>query len=84
MSRIRVTIDRLKLNGVDARDAQALADGLRNGLSDVLMNKSARTKWDNSSKPVMRLGNMAVTPGQSGARQFGGAVARAIGKGLKQ
>jgi hypothetical protein len=83
MSRIRVTIDRLKLNGVDPHDARALAEGLRSGLTGVLMNRSARAKWDNSSTPVMRLGNMALAPGPSGARHFGNKMARAIEKGLK-
>jgi hypothetical protein len=83
MSRIRIRIDRLKLNGIDPRDARALAEGLRSGLSGVLMNRSPRAKWENSSTPVMRLGNMTLAPGASGARHFGNNLARAIGKGLK-
>jgi hypothetical protein len=83
VSRIHVTIDRLKLSGVDPRDARALAEALRSGLSGVLMNKSAGAGWDNSSKPVMRLSNMALTPGPFGARHFGNNLARTIGKGLK-
>ena len=83
MSRVRVIIDGLKLNGMDPREARALKEGLRIGLSSMLKDKSARAKWDNSSTPVMRLGNMALTPGPSGARHVGNNIARAIGKGLK-
>jgi|NGEPerStandDraft_6_1074524.scaffolds.fasta_scaffold335930_2 hypothetical protein len=84
MSRIRVTIDRLVLKGFEAGERKALVEGLQAELSRVLANPAARAEWARPHRtPVLRLGRMALEPGPSGGRKFGGAVARAVGRGLK-
>ena len=84
MSRIRVTIDRLVLKGFEAGERKALVEGLQGELSRVLADPAGRAEWARSHRtPVMRLGAMGLDAGPSGGRKFGGAVARAVGKGLK-
>jgi hypothetical protein len=84
VSRIRVTIDQLVLNGFEAGEGKALVEGLQKELSRVLADTAGRADWARSHRtPVLRLGRMALEPGPSGGRKFGGAVARAVGKGLK-
>jgi hypothetical protein len=84
MSRIRVTIDRVVLNGLEAADRTALLEGLRTELSRALGDPAARGEWARSHRtPVLKLGRMQLDPGPSGGRKFGRGLARAIGKGLK-
>lgn len=84
MSRIRVNIDRLVLKGFEPGERKALVEGLQGELSRVLADPAGRAEWVGSHRtPVMRLGAIALEPGLSGGRKFGGAVARAVGRGLK-
>jgi hypothetical protein len=84
MSRIRVTIDELVLKGIEARDRNALLDGLRSELARVLSDPAARVEWARTHRtPVLRLGQIPLESGPGGARKFGKGVARAIGRGLK-
>jgi hypothetical protein len=84
MSRIRVTIDELVLKGIEARDRNALLDGLRSELARVLSDPAARVEWARTHRtPVLRLGQIPLESGPSGAGKFGKGVARAIGRGLK-
>jgi hypothetical protein len=80
VSRITVTIDRLVLRGLEVADRKALAEGLQSELTRVLRDlegpRSHRT-------PMVKLGRMPLEPGRSGARSFGGELARAIGGRLK-
>ncbi len=84
MSRVRVTINRLVLKGLEAADRKALVEGLQAELSQVLSDPGARAEWAHSHRtPVLRLGRMPLETGTAGGRKFGKQVARAVGKGLK-
>ena len=84
MSRIRVTIDRLALAGFAPAERAALVEGLKSELARLLSDPTSRAEWARSHRtPALRLGRMPFESGPSGGRKFGGAVARAIGKGLK-
>jgi hypothetical protein len=84
MTRIRVTIDELVLKGIAAGDRNALVDGLRSELARVLADPAARADWARTHRtPVLRLGQLPLESGPSGARTLGKGVARAIGRGLK-
>lgn len=84
MSRVRVTIDRLVLKGLEAADRKALVEGLQAELSQVLSGPAARAEWAHSHRtPVLKLGRMPLEAGTAGGRKFGKQVARAMGKGLK-
>ncbi|HEY6347342.1 MAG TPA: hypothetical protein VIY49_38125 [Bryobacteraceae bacterium] len=81
---IRVEIDRLVLKGIDPADRKALLEGLQSELSRVLCDPAGRAGWAVPHRtPVLRLGQMPLTPGPSGGRKFGAGLARAIGRGLK-
>jgi hypothetical protein len=83
MSRIRVTIDRLVLHGIERAEGTALADALRTQLMQVVGELSARREFSGSRRtPVVKLG-MNLEPGLGGARKLGSGMARAIGKSLK-
>ena len=84
MSHIRVNIDRLVLNGFEAREGKALARALEAQLRQVLVNPATRGKWALSHRtPVIRLGRMPIQTGTSGSTKFGKQVANAVGGGLK-
>ena len=84
MSRITLTIDRLVLRGFDSTDRKALMQELQGELSRVLADPATRADWAHfHRRPVLRLGQMPLESGSSGARKFGRGVGRAIGKGLK-
>jgi hypothetical protein len=84
VSRINLTIDRIVLRGFDPADRKALLEGLQTELSRILADPAARATWGGSGRtPVLTLGQMPVSPGPSGSRNFGVSVAGAIGKGLK-
>ena len=84
MSRVRVTIDRLVLKGLEPADRKALVEGLQAELSYVLSDPAARATWAQSHRtPVLKLGRMPWEAGTAGGRKFGKQVARAVGRGLK-
>ncbi len=80
-TRINVTIDRLVLRGMDPAARTAVGDGLRGVVARVLADPAARAEIQGSRKtPVLRLGQMPLGEGPSGARGLGRNVARAIGR----
>jgi hypothetical protein len=80
-ARVNVTIDRLVLRGMDPAARRAFVDGLRGELARVLGDPVARAEMQSSRRtPVLRLGQMPLGEGTSGARGLGRSVARAIGK----
>jgi hypothetical protein len=83
MSRIRVTIDRIMLKGIEPGTRRALVEALQGELSRVLSDPTTRAEWAHSHRtPVLRLGRMPLENGPTGGKKFGGEVARAIGRGL--
>jgi hypothetical protein len=81
-ARVSVTIDRLVLRGMDPAARTAFVDGLRKELTLVLADPAARAELQGSRRtPVLRLGQMPMEAGPSGARALGRSVARAIGSG---
>jgi hypothetical protein len=85
MSRITVTVERLALRGLEAEDGKALVEGLRGELARVLADPAGQAEWARAySTPVLRLGSMPWQPGRRGSRNFGGGIAVAIRKGLKE
>ena len=84
MSKIRLNIDRLVLNGFEPQEGKVLSEALQSQLSQVLADRATRAEWARSHRtPVMKLGRMPLEAGSTGARKLGGQVARAVGKGLK-
>lgn len=84
MSRIRLRIERLVLNGLQHGQEKALVESLRNHLSQILADRGTRSEWARSHRTlVLKLGRMPITPGSVGAGRFGVQLARGIGKGLK-
>jgi hypothetical protein len=84
VTRIRVTIDELVLKGIEARDRNALVDGLRSELARVLADPATRAEWARTHRtPVLRLGQFPLESGPAGRRKLGKGMARAIGRGLK-
>jgi hypothetical protein len=84
MSRIRLTIDRVVLNGFQQVEAKALARALESQLSQVLADKSMRHEWARPHRtPVLKLGRMTLQPGTTGAHNFGRTMGNAVGRGLK-
>jgi hypothetical protein len=84
MSRIKVTIDRLVLSGMEAGDRRALAEGLKSELARLLSDPASRAGWAGSRRiPLLRLGRMPLEPGRSGAAKCGSVLARSIGSRLK-
>jgi hypothetical protein len=78
---VNVTIDRLVLRGMDPAARTAFVDGLRRELTQVLADPATRAEMQVSRRtPVLRLGQMPLGDGPSGARGLGRSVARAIGK----
>jgi hypothetical protein len=84
MSRVRLSIDRLVMQGMGPVEQQALVDGLKAELARVLSDPAARADWARSHRtPVVKLGRMTLEPGRAGGRKFGGGLARGIGTRLK-
>jgi hypothetical protein len=83
MSRIRITIDRLALQGFDPAERAALVEGLKGELTRALSDPAAHAAFKSRRTPVLRLGNLERQPGAAGGRKFGSAMARAIGKSVK-
>jgi hypothetical protein len=83
VTRIRVNIDRLALNGFGQREGKALADALQSQLSQGLADASPQNEWARSHRtPVLKLGRMPLEAGTSGAVSFGTQMAKAMAKGL--
>ena len=84
MSRVRVNIDRLVLKGFEPLEGKALAAALEGQLRQMLAGPGTRGEWAHSHRtPVMKLGRMPLQAGTGGAAQFGGHVAKTVGRGLK-
>lgn len=84
MSRIRLNIERLVLNGFEPREGKALAHSLETQLKQMLANPAMRSEWARSHRTsVMKLGRMPMEAGVEGAAHLGGQVAKAIARGLK-
>ena len=84
VSRIRVTIDRLVLNGVQPLEGKTLTHALQAQLSQALADRDGGHEWAQSRRtPVLRLAPMTLTPGTAGARTFGRSLGRAVARGLK-
>jgi hypothetical protein len=84
MSRIRLEIDRLVLNGFQPLEAKALTDGLRSQLSLVLSDPNTRHEWARSHRtPVLKLGPVPLETGTAGAGKLGKRIGQAVGEGLK-
>jgi hypothetical protein len=85
MSRIRVTIDQLVLNGFEPGERQALVDGLRAELTRVLADPRSASEWARPQRTdVLRLPGIAAEGGPAGRRSFGRQLGRAIERSLKQ
>jgi hypothetical protein len=83
MSCIRITIDRLALQGFDAAERAALIEGLKSELARTLADPASRAALKSRRTPVLRLGSLERSSGTAGGRKFGSAIARAIGKSVK-
>ena len=84
VSRIRMNIDRLVLNGFEQHEARALSEDLQSQLLHVLADKIGRNDWMRSHRtPVVKLGAVPLEHGTSGTRKLGRRIGRAVGKGLK-
>ena len=81
MSRVRMTIDRLVLNGFQQQEAKALAEALQSQLSEVLADRTGRMRTHRT--PVLKLGAVPLETGTPGAAKLGRRIAAAVGKGLK-
>jgi hypothetical protein len=83
MSRIRVTINHLVLNGFEAGDQRPLVEGLQEELLKALANPATRAEWAHShSTPVLRLRPLPFEVGPSGRRKFASSLAQSIVRGL--
>jgi hypothetical protein len=84
VSRIRVSIDRVVLNGFGQLEGKALAETLRLQLSQRLADATSRNDLTGSHRtPVLRLGRMPLQGGTTGASSLGNQMAHAIVRGLK-
>jgi hypothetical protein len=84
MSRIHLTIDQLRLGGLDPAGRRAFLASLEAQLRTILAEPANRAAWTRSHRtPVLRMGRMHLEPGSAGAGKLGAQVARGIGKGLK-
>jgi hypothetical protein len=84
MSRIHLTIDRLRLGGLDAAGRRAFIASLEAELRSALANPAEREAWARSHRtPVLRMGRVSLESGPGGAGKLGVQVARGIGRGLK-
>lgn len=84
MSRIRVSIDRLVLRGLDAGQQTALTASLRHELARLLADRASRADWAREQRtPTMRLGRLPLEAGPAGGKKFGAGLARGIARTLK-
>ena len=84
VSRIHLTIDRLRLSGLDPAAQRAFVTSLEGELRSVIAEPARRAAWASSHRtPVLRMSRVPLEPGSAGARKLGAQVARGIGRGLK-
>jgi hypothetical protein len=83
MSRIRLVIDRVALQGFDPGERNALIEGLRGELERTLADRHARAAWKSHRRPVLRLGTLTLDQGLRGSRALGSQIARAVGRSMK-
>lgn len=84
MSRIRVNIDRLVLNGFQSLEGKALVAALQSQLSQALSEQGTRESWGRSYRaPILKLGPMPMESGSAGAGKFGKQMASAVVRQLK-
>jgi len=83
MSRIRLVIDQVALQGFDPAERTALIDGLRSQLERTLADREARAAWKSHRRPVLRLGSLPLEPGLKGSRSLGSQIGRAVGRSMK-
>lgn len=84
MSRIRLDIDRLVLNGFEPLEAKSMTEELQSQLSMVLSDPRTRHEWARSHRtPVLKLGPVSLEKGATGAGRLGKRIGQAVGKGLK-
>jgi hypothetical protein len=84
MSRIRLNIDRLVLNGFRPLEAKAVSEAIQSQLSELLSDRATRAEWARPHRtPLLKLGRMPLEAGTAGLGNFGKQMANAIGKGLK-
>lgn len=79
MSRIRLTIDRVALQGFDPADRKALIAGLRSELERALADPKSRAAFRSHRTPVLRLGKLSFQPGPAGSRALGSQIGSQIG-----
>jgi hypothetical protein len=79
VSRIRLTIDRVTLQGFDPADRKALIAGLRRELERALADSQSRAAWKSHRRPVLRLGTLSFQPGPAGSRALGSQIGSQIG-----
>jgi hypothetical protein len=82
MSRTRVTIGRVVLNGIKPEQRQAVVDGLRGELAHMLADPTTRATVRSQHIPALRLRPIELAPGRAGGRRLGAGLARGIGRGL--
>jgi hypothetical protein len=83
MSRIRLVIDRVALQGFDPGERNALIEGLRGELERTLADRHARAAWKSHRRPVLRLGTLTLDQGLRGSRALGSQIARAVSRSMK-
>jgi hypothetical protein len=83
MSRIRVVIDRVALQGFDQAERNAVIEGMRSELERTLTDRQARAAWKSHRRPVLRLGNLSLEQGPLGGRALGSQIARAVRRSMK-
>lgn len=85
MSRIRLSIDRLVLNGFLPLEAKALTGALQSRLSEVLSEQAGKGEQEQSRRiPDWKLDRMPIEAGTNGASKFGRRLGQAVGQRLKQ
>ncbi len=82
MTRVRVTIDQLILQGLDAGSERALVQALKTELARVLSDPVASAARSQRT-PMVKQGSMPLEPGAAGGRRFGTALAQNILKKVK-
>lgn len=87
--RLKLTIDRVVLRGIDPLDQRAFAAGLEQELAKLLRSPEVRTELAQQKKPtrvtpVLRLGRTPLQPGQIGARALGSSVAQGIARAVRR
>ena len=84
MTRITVTVDHLRLKGIEPEMGNALAAALKAELSQALSDRTARMGWTHSHRtPVLKLGRMPLYAGTSAGTKLGKQVGHAVARGLK-